>query len=682
MANQTIYPYGTDGQLPSSIGVINDLTTGGADKALSAEMGKYINANFSPVVKLDLSLYIDGLVLISNSNKWVSSWQQIRSKFIPVLPNKTYIVDNTSSGPKSIAILSSNASVNNTEPSYATGETAMRSVDPGKHIITMPDDASYLFVQWDGANNTSVPIALAIIGDDFNDAVSSIASTSVRDIIRFEKSLELVSVGNTGSNLVYWESVIKFPVKAGDVVYYRMYAEQGYSLLTFYQTYSSNGQSLLSGAGNGTTLEGYITIENDGYIYASSHQHKYGILPKCVIYSTVPPAEDLVVAASNTPSYIKSLAAYVCTGTNDEVILNELLLGSAILGKRIKLLSGDYYLGEPTKTYDSSNDAFLLANTRQKSIVIYGDNAGIGARPVLHLSESAYESLDGEKQYSLLAVYDNSNYGGFFEMKNIEIRLPENQKKLCAIDMLRYGGHARLHSVRCDAFTNGYNGQNISISNPPAVAVAGCIGIRFVAKGPNGSFGSEITDCTIQGFYEGVSLNTEWTVCNHVASIFCVYGWTFGHYGEDNPVATKCHPMVLLCCGDERNVNLPRFYHNWGAQSIQLIAFSIERSVEAHVPGGHFGSLATEDELGTFRGIVQYSTGAASNNVSTGFWEYGHGHGMRTTDMSHLQAGPTSTRNGYRPNYMQRYFDTTLGKEVICIDEEHGMWVDAMGNQV
>lgn len=42
MANQTIYPYGTDGQLPSSIGVINDLTTGGADKALSAEMGKLI----------------------------------------------------------------------------------------------------------------------------------------------------------------------------------------------------------------------------------------------------------------------------------------------------------------------------------------------------------------------------------------------------------------------------------------------------------------------------------------------------------------------------------------------------------------------------------------------------------------------------------------------------------------
>lgn len=46
MANTTIYPYGTNGQLPSSIGVINDLTTGGADKALSAEMGKEIKRNY------------------------------------------------------------------------------------------------------------------------------------------------------------------------------------------------------------------------------------------------------------------------------------------------------------------------------------------------------------------------------------------------------------------------------------------------------------------------------------------------------------------------------------------------------------------------------------------------------------------------------------------------------------
>lgn len=42
MSNQTIYPYGTDGELPSSIGLINDLVTGGVDKALTAEQGKIL----------------------------------------------------------------------------------------------------------------------------------------------------------------------------------------------------------------------------------------------------------------------------------------------------------------------------------------------------------------------------------------------------------------------------------------------------------------------------------------------------------------------------------------------------------------------------------------------------------------------------------------------------------------
>lgn len=39
MANSTVYPYGTGGSLPSSIGLINDLKTGGADKALAAQQG-------------------------------------------------------------------------------------------------------------------------------------------------------------------------------------------------------------------------------------------------------------------------------------------------------------------------------------------------------------------------------------------------------------------------------------------------------------------------------------------------------------------------------------------------------------------------------------------------------------------------------------------------------------------
>lgn len=40
MANKTIYPYGVGGETPSGIDIVDDLTTGGRDKALSAEQGK------------------------------------------------------------------------------------------------------------------------------------------------------------------------------------------------------------------------------------------------------------------------------------------------------------------------------------------------------------------------------------------------------------------------------------------------------------------------------------------------------------------------------------------------------------------------------------------------------------------------------------------------------------------
>lgn len=42
MSNKTVYPFGTNGELPQSIDIIDDVITGGADKALSAEQGKIL----------------------------------------------------------------------------------------------------------------------------------------------------------------------------------------------------------------------------------------------------------------------------------------------------------------------------------------------------------------------------------------------------------------------------------------------------------------------------------------------------------------------------------------------------------------------------------------------------------------------------------------------------------------
>lgn len=74
MANNTIYPYGTEGQLPSGIGLVNDCVTGGADKALTAEAGKrfydevFGEAEYTTYTKADATpYYVDGDGNDSNS---------------------------------------------------------------------------------------------------------------------------------------------------------------------------------------------------------------------------------------------------------------------------------------------------------------------------------------------------------------------------------------------------------------------------------------------------------------------------------------------------------------------------------------------------------------------------------------------------------------------------------------
>ena len=74
MTNQTVYPFGTGGSLPSGVGIINDMTTGGADMALSAEVGKNIGEIFGVFKVLESSFtgldhYKDGYQIKADSSQ-------------------------------------------------------------------------------------------------------------------------------------------------------------------------------------------------------------------------------------------------------------------------------------------------------------------------------------------------------------------------------------------------------------------------------------------------------------------------------------------------------------------------------------------------------------------------------------------------------------------------------------
>ena len=88
MANKTVYPYGTGGSLPSSIGLINDLKTGGVDKALTAEQGKVIGEYlFSDYKQVDLSGVTVSQYSLGAGTNSSSRWNANGQHFvIPVTP--------------------------------------------------------------------------------------------------------------------------------------------------------------------------------------------------------------------------------------------------------------------------------------------------------------------------------------------------------------------------------------------------------------------------------------------------------------------------------------------------------------------------------------------------------------------------------------------------------------------
>lgn len=89
MANQTVYPYGTGGSLPASIGIVNDLSTGGVDKALSAQQGVIIgNRAVDKTITVLSSSLAQHEMSISVSGSWQGNSVHHHVVF-PVTPGET-----------------------------------------------------------------------------------------------------------------------------------------------------------------------------------------------------------------------------------------------------------------------------------------------------------------------------------------------------------------------------------------------------------------------------------------------------------------------------------------------------------------------------------------------------------------------------------------------------------------
>lgn len=430
----------------------------------------------------------------------------------------------------------------------------------------------------------------------------------------------------------------------------------------------------------------------------------YAVNNALEVYETSATVENMVgnaiftkpyvyVACSDAPETQKSSADVVLPGTNDELVLQSII--NTVChngGGKIKLSRGTVFIDSFPNKEANLDDyvALLIPQATPCTVAIEGDVLGMASGGTAFLITSdCYADLDSTKQYTVIRgghrTYPfNSNLS--FRMHDVRIDLPWNQKPIRCIDCL-YFNQVLIERVTMSAFKNGYGeGWNVAVTTPPAVAVEGCEGLRATG-GSNYGILDDYRNVFVTGFYKGFRLSGEHLVGINLSAIFCVYGYTFGDY---NWGGGSNHPITLINCCDERNVNLPLFvangesgnaYHS-GNQAISFVDFNVERIAD-YTPGGELGDYATEQYPGVFKGEINYTIqdefGGHGNSVDVPFWATGSGNGMVSRNQAQLQACDTATRLTYAPNYMQKIYDTTLNKLVIY---NGSAWVDTNGSVV
>ena len=404
----------------------------------------------------------------------------------------------------------------------------------------------------------------------------------------------------------------------------------------------------------------------------------------------------IIVAPQDYPLDIR--ADFVCSGRNDE-LTNQRAIDLAVKErKNIMLLNGVYHIdGFHNRYGDNGPDCAICLPIAWREIQFLGQNNQLCTRNfekngvVLYVSKKALKKIKGETdvirgQWTDAGIQNGSS----LRMEDISVVLANNQHKIRCIDLRRTDRVEVKNIYLCGYGDDAIKSAECGLINPPTVAAEGCIGLTMT-DGSNNSF-SNYVNIQVGGFDEGIQVGGEHVVMINCAGHICRYGYTFGNY------KTNCgsnHPITLINCMDERNINLPLFNacgdhtpsgeHLQGRQEVTFVSFNIER-IAKQTPGGELGDLMREVYPGTWCGNIDFTAQpawSALNSIDFQLWENdGSGVGIKTRNNCHKAICTTAERLSYYPMYGQQIFDTDLNKMVICIDPEHKKWVDFSGERV
>lgn len=171
MANKTVYPFGPEGRLPSGVGIVNDLKTGGADKALAAQQGVVIGNELerlnegARLLDVNLSFLSRRNRSIGSSGTWTTS-TDYKHVILGVIPGEIYRITANPDASTTYAFLTSSATPSSGGAVPFVSGTDKYSFPAGttKEIV-IPDTCMYLYiysgtVASSGSGNQSRPASV------------------------------------------------------------------------------------------------------------------------------------------------------------------------------------------------------------------------------------------------------------------------------------------------------------------------------------------------------------------------------------------------------------------------------------------------------------------------------------------------------------------------------------------
>lgn len=261
MANKNVYPFGPDGVLPSSIGLVHNTTTGGADKALGADVGEslgdFLFGKETPVALYELteSTYALG------DPKWYGT--NGRHIVIPVTPGERYriAVKESTTDTNYYGFLTSSyvvpTSQNDVVP-YVTGTSRITLEAEAETMVTIPTGAAYLCICTANTSGTGASWYVAEFEQDetntFRDTIEQNKERTFTYLLGLIDLSTLTShSGTLGAKsaggkwyIANGSSHLAIPVNGGDELQLQCDSDHGYyGFVTSSYTPPSSSQDLV-----------------------------------------------------------------------------------------------------------------------------------------------------------------------------------------------------------------------------------------------------------------------------------------------------------------------------------------------------------------------------------------------------------------------------------------------------